>query len=259
MKRCIFLVIFSMNLFAAQAGASFSTQEILVSENPFIEIDAGGVVAVKAGETDKVVVSSMLKKRVGGDVVKKTHIRIKATEKGARIETDHFSTKKYIAETNISLPAGARLTIKIKSGALKIEDMKGNLYIHQKGGEVSILRHKGNISVKMSDGKLDVSEYLGEGRNIFVQASKGEIAASIGPVAVGPGGIKMKKGNIRFEIDPATEIAVSADIEKKGVIKTSDAITRPDPKSAFFTANGGRSMWRLECVEGKIELVTPTP
>ncbi len=258
MKRLLFFALFILTFNAAQAFAEAASREILVPESPVIEIVVAGDVVVSPGDSGKITISGSLTSRANNKTATKDPIKLKATEAGAKIETDHFSQKKFVANTRILIPADAALLIKIAGGTLKLEKIEGDLKIRQRGGTVTINRHRGDIKVEMSKGKLDISEYLGEGRSVVVEGKKGDVSASIGAVEVGPGRIEMKKGNIRFQIDHGTKVAVHARITKRGVVKSDEAVTRTDPATAYFTANDGSSLWELSCREGTINLVVPS-
>jgi hypothetical protein len=257
MKQLYFLTILILILGAQQAFAGAASREILVPESPVIEIVVAGDVLVSPGDSGEITISGSLTSRANNKTAAKDHIRFKATKAGAKIETDHFSQKKFTAKTQILIPADAALLIKIARGTLKLEKIEGDLKIRQKGGTVTINGHRGDINVDMSKGKLDISEYLGEGRSVVVEGKKGDVSASIGAVEVGPGRIEMKKGNIHFQIDHGTKVAVHARITKRGAVKSGEAVTRTDPATAFFTANDGHSLWELSCGEGAINLVIP--
>jgi hypothetical protein len=259
MKHTISLIV-ALFIFAVPAqvfAAAGTLDEIPLPPNATLNLEAYGVVKVVGDTSQTLRIVADLSGPDGRTVAKKKVYALEKTVMGARLKI--FANKNLPAGVKVLVPADTQIILESKAGSVILESLSGSVSGVIKKAALSVSRHRGALDLKMKSGLLAITDFAGEGKNVTVNAVEGKITASVASVAPGAGSIKIEKGDVKLTIARKTKIAVDAAVIENGRVTTNLSIERPDPKSLYFTANGGKLPWDIEVKNGDISVVLPEP
>lgn len=151
----------------------------------------------------------------------------------------------------ITLPENYNVKLDTSAGAIKVEDLKGEVNAHTSGGSILVEDVEGDVNIKTSGGSLTLENIIGE---INAKTSGGSINLKLPHSSIQDTKVKTSGGSITAYL--AEDIAVDVSAKTSGGRVTSEFPVNGAIKKRAIngTINGGGAKLYLKTSGGSVRL-----